>query len=661
MKKKKRKKMETKTKIIATLAALLAGAAILSGVFFVEKGKVAGEANQSSEAKLEEFKEKVGPDAEYAVNKNTGAVRFVSATKDGIPLPFKKLFSVDPATAAKYFMQEYGKYLGLEKPAKELLFVGKKSDEKKMNHLAYVQKHEGVPVFGTYAIVHLKENNSVSSVGAKFLPGIFSETKPKISRERAKKEAEKYWEDWGHIGKPESNKPTLFVFNKGLVENKKDDAYRLVWMVELWNKDEGGREYFFINAIDGSFVYHLSGTRNLNRRVFDGNSGAYVLSRSEGQGAAGVADVDNAYSYLGGAHNYFLNTFGRNGANSQGGFGDGYTSAYANTDAYVRVNNNPNKVYECPNAWYDYYSIKFCEGELTSDILGHEYGHGVTYNSILYYGWPWGFDYTGESGAIDEGYADIFGEFTEKYISGSNDWLLGAGSDYGTIRSLSDPGSMGYPEKMSDSSFYCGDWDYGGVHTNSTVFGHSAYLAAAGGTFNGYSIAGVGTDATGQIYYRALNYYLGSSSSFEDAYSALGTSCSDLYGAGSATCAEVQKALLAVELNNASPCEGGDTALIVSDTDTLSYSDSKKTKTRLNLTVSGISVSKKKHLKVRLGGRKVKVKGARLYGSSTIVNVLVKYGKWPRGEYGATVTYKQKSGNSWQRGTVSEDGVLSII
>lgn len=634
--------------------------------FFAEKGEVAGEQTKNLSADIKELKNKVGPGVDYSVSRNTGALTFIAAGKDKIPLPLEKLVSVEPTVAAKYFMQEYGKYFGLSKPARELLYAGAKRDDLKMNHVAYVQKYKGIPVFGTYGIVHLEKDNSVSSASAKFLPDIVSETRPKISSKRAVKEAEKYWEDGGSIGSPEETNPKLLIFNKGLVENKKSDLFYLVWMVELWDKKRGEHEYFFINALDGSFVYHLSGTRSLSRNIYDGDSGAYVLSRSEGQPAIGTADVDNAYEYLLGAHNYFQTNFGRDGANKQGGLGDGSTNLYTDTDAYVRIDNNPNKVYSCPNAWYDYYSIKFCSGEMTADVLGHEYGHGITYHSILYYTWPWGFDYEGESGAMDEGYADIFGELVENSIKGSADWKIGEDSASGISRNLGDPGSfnMGYgplPGKMSDSGYYCGSEDYGGVHQNSTVFGHTAYLSAVGGTYNGYSISGVGADATGQVFYRALNYYLGASSSFEDAYNALNTSCSDLYGAGSATCAEVQKALQAVELDQASPCEAVATTQITSDVSTLLYSERKKAKARVNLTVNGINVTKKKYLTVRLGGRKTKVMRVGVSGDSTIVNVEIKYRKWPRGDYGAVVTHKQKIGKSWQRGSISEDNILSII
>jgi len=109
-------------------------------VFFLEKGIVAGEENQSSLANLEEFRNKVGSAADYTIDPGTNALTFLVAKKGKTLLPFERLFSLRPEMAASYFLQEYGKYFGLTEPAKELIYVGKKSDERKMNHILYNQK-----------------------------------------------------------------------------------------------------------------------------------------------------------------------------------------------------------------------------------------------------------------------------------------------------------------------------------------------------------------------------------------------------------------------------------------------------------------------------------------------------------------------------------------
>lgn len=640
-------------------------------VFFLEKGIVAGEENQSSLANLEEFRNKVGSAADYTIDPGTNALTFLVAKKGKTLLPFERLFSLRPEMAASYFLQEYGKYFGLTEPAKELIYVGKKSDERKMNHILYNQKYKNVPIFGAQAIVHLESDNSVSSASAKFLPNIISETRPKISSRRAVKEAEKYWKDWGYSIEPQTAKPKLFIFNKGLVENEKSDVNYLVWLVEVSAEDRSGREYFFINARDGSFVYHLAGRRSINRQVYDGDSGSYVIARSEGQVATGITDVDNMYDILGDAQNYYSLKFSRNGANKQGGLGDGVTSPYANTDAYVRIDNAYGA---CPTAFFDSYSIKFCSGKAVTDIVGHEYMQGVSYHSVLdASGQPWGLNYTGESGAIEEAYASIFGETFEQFRKGSADWQLGEDSyvpGYQSVSfSLSDPGSIDagygpYPAKTSDAGFYCGTDDYGGVHQNSSPLAHAAYLAAVGGDYNGRSIGSVGIDAVEQVYYRAMNYYFTVSTDFEAAYNALDTACNDLYGEGSFSCTEIKESLQAVELDRLTRCEGRESqsqAQITSDVTSLQYSVKKNARRRVNFSMASLEINKKKWVTVRVGGRKVKVARVRSSGGTTIVAVNLKYRKWARGSYGVVVSYRRKIGKSWQRGTISEDNVLSII
>lgn len=159
------------------------------------------------------------------------------------------------------------------------------------------------------------------------------------------------------------------------------------------------------------------------------------------------------------------------------------------------------------------------------DVFGHEFTHAVE-QSIS------GLLYEGESGALMEAYSDIFGEILEDWqngkgtLSGDCDWIQNA------IRNLASPTSIEHqvcyyeyngetcPLKEQDGShiqndsltfkegiscqvmrpanpdYYQGEaWcntvpeyneqgetinDYGGVHTNSTVISHAAYLMSKG-------------------------------------------------------------------------------------------------------------------------------------------------------------------------------------
>ena len=132
------------------------------------------------------------------------------------------------------------------------------------------------------------------------------------------------------------------------------------------------------------------------------------------------------------------------------------------------------------------------------DVVGHEFTHAVvsyvvgTGGSVLDYG---------ESGALNEAYADILGLLVEGK-TGSGRWLIGEDSDYGTIRNLADPTSVQTglgPYRDHYSTRYTGTGDDGGEHINSTIFGHAAYLMMTDD-----ATAGISDDTWAQVFYHSL-------------------------------------------------------------------------------------------------------------------------------------------------------------
>lgn len=77
--------------------------------------------------------------------------------------------------------------------------------------------------------------------------------------------------------------------------------------------------------------------------------------------------------------------------------------------------------------------------------------------------------------------------------------------------------------------------------------GHAAYLAAEGGSFNGFDITGIGFNKVEQIFYRAETTYFTSGETFNEAYTHLVQAASDLYGTDDV--GQVVKALRAAEIN----------------------------------------------------------------------------------------------------------------
>jgi hypothetical protein len=163
--------------------------------------------------------------------------------------------------------------------------------------------------------------------------------------------------------------------------------------------------------------------------------------------------------------------------------------------------------------------------------------------------------YANESGALNEGFSDIWGAVVEHYKTPSKQiWLIGEDivKEPGRtcLRSMSEPASAG---ALSPAPSYYGRqdprWkpsvitpadsnDYGGVHTNSGVLNHWFYLLSVGksGTNEGgnaYSVTGIGIGAAATIAYRAESVYLWPESQYADARTFTIEAASDLYGAGS--------------------------------------------------------------------------------------------------------------------------------
>jgi len=577
MRNKKQKEKTKKTKIILWLAGLALGV-----VWFSVEGVSAAETETTGQPDLAGLKNELGADVQPLADPQTGRMKFLSRPGN------KALFRGKGKSGrdnSREFLRKFGQYFGVENPGRDLELLKEAKDRFGNSHLKYSQKWQGVPVYGGQLIVHMKDKKTVKAVNGETNVSERLDPNPKLDSDAAVAQAKKIWKE-KEKGDPElQGTPRLYVYNKKfLAKQLKDDRNYLVWEIDLWAPDPYQHKIYFINARNGTLTDQRDAVKKaVSRRVFNCHNwtdySACVLEdtidgvdhgRSEGVAARGIADIDNLYDYTGSIHNYFSATFGRDGANTHGGLGDNTINPFDKTDSYGRIDNDPYRGAYCPdNAFFDDSvaaggaNINFCDGSATKDVVGHEYTHGVSYFSITdSYGDPSGLDYYYESGALEEGDADVFGEAIEYYIDGSNDWKLGEGIASGPFRSMSEPGSIldpgigGYPPRFGSANFYCDIWDNGGVHHNSTVVSHAAYLMAMGGNYNGCDIGAIGRAKEEAVFYKAINDYFTPSTDFNGAYAALNSACADLYGAGSADCANVKKALRSVEMDQPGACSG---------------------------------------------------------------------------------------------------------
>lgn len=220
-----------------------------------------------------------------------------------------------------------------------------------------------------------------------------------------------------------------------------------------------------------------------------------------------------------------------------------------------------------------------CDSSIVlDDVVGHELTHAVTtYTSNLVYAY--------ESGAINESFSDVWGEFFDLTNNSPEDtpenrWRIGEELDTGTpgggIRDMQDPTIFGNPDRMQSPLFYLGAGDNGGVHINSGVNNKAAYLMVDGDTFNGYTVTGIGIAKAVQIYYDTQTTKLTTNSVYADLYDALQQSCTELigqYGITADDCQSVSDAVNATEMHLEGGVPAATAAVCVSGEPTFIFQD----------------------------------------------------------------------------------------
>ena len=260
-------------------------------------------------------------------------------------------------------------------------------------------------------------------------------------------------------------------------------------------------------------AFHYSDIKDLkSRSIYDaantpGSLGTLV--RSEGGPATGIVDADLAYSYFGDTYDFYFTRFGR----------DSFDGAGATLVGRVRYC-EASGTCPYPNAYWNGSEMRFGANYASADdVVAHELTHAVTEreSNLIYWG---------ESGAINEAFSDIFGEFVDLTNTGGADgpsvrWLMGEDLPGGAIRSMADPTLYGDPDRRYSLNWYTGAEDYRGVHLNSGVANKLAFLLTDGASFNGQTVTGQGISQVAALFYEAQVNLLVPASDYFDLYAAL--------------------------------------------------------------------------------------------------------------------------------------------
>lgn len=215
------------------------------------------------------------------------------------------------------------------------------------------------------------------------------------------------------------------------------------------------------------------------------------------------------------------------------------------------------------------YGDGFSKPYTSIDICGHEIGHAVcTYTANL--------AYQNQSGAMNEGYSDIWGACIEHYgrtgnfsgVPAAAVWRIGEDITSGGLRSMVTPNTNGDPDCFQGLNWKeTGDEgtcipsgtsnDYCGVHSNSGVMNRWFYVLTMGasGTNNApiaerdtYSVTGIGIVKSSQIAYYAERDYLTPNSTYFDARYATIEVAKSLYCSASTEVAAVTNAWFSVNI-----------------------------------------------------------------------------------------------------------------
>ena len=473
-----------------------------------------------------------------------GVTTFLTAER-GYAIAQPNLLSPDASSeeAARSFLSVYGSKFGINDQAKELDVTETQTASQGREFVHFQHSYEKIPVIGGEMIVQMDGAKNILSINGGLIKdidvNIASTISDDIARETALAEIAKIYER--NVDDLTATEPELSIFNPFLMGFSELENM-LVWRMEVSSTVSFINEFVLVNAHSGEIALHFSQIHTaLNNTTLDAISVQNLSFREATECHPDDSACNNAHNFAADTYDFFLKYHGRDSIDGKGM----EILSYVNVPLRFFPGGTCNASWS-PNDHRIAYGIG-CGFEV-DDIVAHELTHGITeYESDLFY--------MNESGAINESFSDIWGEFVDLNNGKGTDtldvkWINGEDAPDGYQRSLKDPTRSDYPQPdRITNNFYCADFDNGGVHINSGVGNKAAYLMTEGDTFNGYTVKGLGISKVANLYY-AVNSkkYLNTTANYQALYNALTQACNNLnYSIDD--CQQVQNALLAVEMN----------------------------------------------------------------------------------------------------------------
>ena len=484
-----------------------------------------------------------------------------------------KLAAAAAEVQVLHFLTENAALFRLRDPSSELVHRATTQDRTGREHVQLDQRYRGVPVWGASLVGHWSVEEGLYAINGRTRPSPdhVTDVEPSLPRQAAIDRA------LAHLRQHRS----IEIFSPGMQElldyrgpeaelflwsPRREEPLRLTWCVEI-RPNVPERWRYFVDAHTGEVLQHYQASPTEGPALGSGvdlagtpvdlhtyeQDGVFYLVDGSREGFRGldpetgawygalvtldanntdleevdwITSADNvftdsvavsAHHHIARTYDYFLEHHGRRGI-----FPDGRSVISV---IHVTEEGEP-----MDNAFWNGEILGFGDGGVPDaaalDVAAHEMTHGIIDQTV-------NLEYLFQSGALNESFADIFGAMVD-----DEDWLIGEDENPGAaLRDLQYPNNWGQPAHMDEYWELDLEEDNGGVHVNSGIPNHAAYLLAED----------IGRNKAAQIYYHILDSrYLAPSSEFIDCRLAAERAARDLFGDGSPEVEAVSSAYEAV-------------------------------------------------------------------------------------------------------------------
>jgi Zn-dependent metalloprotease len=482
---------------------------------------------------------------------HTGTPEWVSAGDPSKRLPYTPSAAErgNPVAIARGFLDENRALFNMASAGDELKLLRVEPDKQlNFSHIRMAQTYKGLNVFGRQLMVHLDPQERVVAVNGQFVPGINVDTKATVSQTDAEQMA---------LDEVRNNQLTLAEAKRATIDLRRPRTELMVyadaagqttlaWRVKLVTTSPLGEWDVFVNARKPRIVHVIQFAHPvMRRRTYSARNSTNIPGRlviDEGDRSRDPI-AQAAHDGAKKVYDYYFNTFKRDSIDGQGM----PLVSTVNYGSDPEDAENAAWIGEAQQMIYGDGGQIFKPLPYGLDVVGHEFTHGVIGSTA-------DLVYEGQSGALNESFADVFGALIDR-----GNWTIGEtvikSPPYPVkmLRSLEDPtlggnydprdplGGVGQPANMKVYANLPNSRraDNGGVHVNSGVPNHVAFLIAKA----------IGPEKLEQIYYRALTQYMTPRTNFLNAANAILRAAGDLYGNDPNAQAAVRNSHTSVGLN----------------------------------------------------------------------------------------------------------------